>query len=115
MLISQQMLRSTYMSVQTEDLEPFVNRVGPVFVIRASGVSVSYGTSGRLGLIDPNRKDAWNVEQLQLTLFDEQTRIIRVILASQIIQVRQEQPGYTVVVDDAVKADEGPSIVTRGA
>jgi hypothetical protein len=103
------------MAVQPEDLELFVTRTGPVHVIAEDGSAVAYGSSGRLDMVDPEQKDAWTVADVQVTLPDEQARATRSIPGGTVVEVREENVGYTLVVDHTVEPDPGPAVSTRGA
>ncbi|MFZ2052426.1 MAG: hypothetical protein WAU69_16010 [Solirubrobacteraceae bacterium] len=102
------------MPVQPDDLEVFVTRTGPVHVVHEDGSAVSYGASARLDLIDQSRKDAWTVDQVQLTLLDEQSRPTRAIVGSRIVKVDEMSVGHRVVVERSEAPDPGPTVTTRG-
>ena len=93
----------------------FVTRTGPVHVVHEDGSAVSYGASARLDLIDPSRKDAWTVDQVQMTLLDEQSRPTRAIAGHQILKVEETRVGYRVVVERSEERDPGKTVSTRGA
>jgi hypothetical protein len=101
--------------VQPEDLKVFVTRTGPVHVVHEDESAVSYGASARLDMIDPSRKDAWTVDQVQLTLPDEQSRPTRAIAGSRILQVEETRVGYRIVVERSEEPDPGQTVSTRGA
>jgi hypothetical protein len=102
------------MPVNPEDLAPFENRQGPVHVVQQDGAAVAYGASARLQFRDADRPSTWSVEHVELALLDEQSVITRLIPGDSICQVRPDGPGFTVVVDEDVEPDPGPSLRTRG-
>ena len=102
------------MAIETDDLEPFLNRVGPVHVVDQSGGAVTYAESAVLSLAVAARIDAWTVDQVALSLLDEQARPKGAIRGDEILEVRQESVGYTVVVDETVVPDPGDSVRSRG-
>jgi hypothetical protein len=73
-----------------------------------------HGASARLDMLDPDRRDAWTVEHVQLTVLDER-RPVRAIPGDHILSVNEESVGYTVTVDASEKKDPGDTLTTRGA
>jgi ABC-type microcin C transport system duplicated ATPase subunit YejF len=102
------------MPVDPQELEPFVTRTGPVSIVHEDGSSVSYAASARLDMLDPERKDTWTVEHVQLTLLDEQAHPVRAIRGDHIVAVQEESVGYTVTVDASEERDPGDTVKTRG-
>ena len=102
------------MPVETDDLVPFVPRTGPVHVVHEGGRVVTYGASARLDMMDPSRKDAWKVDDVKLTLFNELSHPTRSIAGNLILQVERLGPGFRVTVDERVEPDPGETAMTRG-
>jgi hypothetical protein len=101
--------------VRPEDLNVFISRTGPVHIVHENGSAVSYGASARLDLVDVSRRDAWTVDQVQLTLLDEQSRPTRVISGDRILNVEEKGVGYRVIVERSEEPDPGHAVRTRGA
>jgi hypothetical protein len=84
-----------------------------VHVVDASGGAVTYAESAVLRLKDAERKDAWTVDEVELALLDEQARPKGAIRGDQILEIRQQSVGYT-VVDDTVVPEPGQTVRSRG-
>lgn len=95
------------MPVSTEELVPFVSGTGPVHVVHEDGTAVTYGSSARLDMIDPNQKETWVVEEVELTIFDELSRTRRSIAGNLILEVERVDPGFRITVDASVEPDPG--------
>jgi hypothetical protein len=102
------------MPVDPDDLKVFLEKQGPIHVVAEDQSAISYGTSGRIEMRDPNQDETWTVEGLVLTLFDELSGVTRKIPGDHIEKVRAAGPGFQVVVIDE-EPDPGDTTKTRGA